>query len=35
MLGEMQSRAELYDFIGYLDYERKQDELPAKEEINE
>ena len=35
MLDAMQSRAELYDFLDYLDYERKQDELPAKEDINE
>lgn len=28
----MQSRAELYDFLGYHDYERKLDELADKEE---
>ena len=28
----MQSRTELYDFLGYHDYERKLDELIDKEE---
>lgn len=31
VLDVMQTRDELYDFLGYLDYERKQDELPVKE----
>ena len=29
---EMQSRSELYDFLGYYDYERKLDQLFGKEE---
>ncbi|KAF0216068.1 MAG: methylisocitrate [Geobacteraceae bacterium] len=29
----MQSRAELYDFLGYLEYERKLDQLFGKEEM--
>ncbi|HEY4743307.1 MAG TPA: hypothetical protein VIH45_01500, partial [Desulfuromonadaceae bacterium] len=32
MLEEMQSRAELYDLLGYHDYERRLDELFGKEE---
>jgi methylisocitrate lyase len=32
MLDAMQSRAELYDFLGYLDYELKLDELISKED---
>jgi methylisocitrate lyase len=32
VLGRMQSRAELYDILGYHDYERKLDELFGKEE---
>jgi methylisocitrate lyase len=31
VLDSMQSRAELYDFLGYLDYERMLDELIPKE----
>ena len=31
----MQTRAELYDFLDYYSYERKLDELFAKEQINE
>ena len=30
-LGSMQTREELYDFLGYHDYERKLDELFAKD----
>ena len=32
VVGEMQSREELYDVLGYRDYERKLDELFSKEE---
>jgi len=32
VVGEMQSREELYDILGYRDFERKLDELFAKEE---
>jgi methylisocitrate lyase len=32
VLDEMQSREELYDYLGYLDYERKLDRLTAGEE---
>ena len=31
VLGAMQTREELYDFLGYHDYERKLDELFARE----
>jgi methylisocitrate lyase len=31
LLGEMQTREELYDIIGYHDYEKKLDELFARE----
>jgi methylisocitrate lyase len=31
VIDTMQSRAELYDILGYLDYERKLDGLLAKE----
>jgi methylisocitrate lyase len=31
VLDSLQSRAELYDFLGYLDYERMLDELIPKE----
>lgn len=35
VVDQMQSRAELYEFLGYQDYERKLDELFAKEERDE
>ena len=35
VLDDMQSRAELYDFLDYYAFERRQDDLPVKEDINE
>jgi methylisocitrate lyase len=35
VLDDMQSRAELYDFLDYYAFERSQDEQPVKEDINE
>lgn len=35
VLDDMQSRAELYEFLDYHAFERRQDELPVKEDINE
>jgi methylisocitrate lyase len=35
VVDRMQTRAELYDFLGYQEHERKLDELFAKEERDE
>jgi methylisocitrate lyase len=35
VLDDMQSRAELYDFLDYYAFERRQNEQPVKEDINE
>jgi methylisocitrate lyase len=35
LLDDMQSRTELYDFLNYHVFERKQDEQPVKEDIHE
>jgi methylisocitrate lyase len=32
VLGQMQTREELYDFLGYYEYEKKLDRLFAREE---
>jgi len=33
LLDSMQSRTELYDFLGYLEYERKIDKKPSEEDL--